>query len=116
MAYLGKQINIVYLLGLVTQSHKLMVIVEYCELGNLKEFLVKHRGSFKSQVNEKTGNFTLDLEPALDEQLDRYVKVPAKKEASLFVFTDEKLNSMNLINFTYQISRGMQYIHSKIVI
>lgn len=57
MIHLGKHLNVVNLLGAVTKNiakRELMVIVEYCQFGNLQSFLVKHRPYFVDQIrNDK---------------------------------------------------------------
>ncbi|XP_070496401.1 vascular endothelial growth factor receptor kdr-like isoform X5 [Chironomus tepperi] len=53
MIHLGQHLNVVNLLGAVTKNiakRELMVIVEYCQFGNLQSFLVKHRPYFIDQV------------------------------------------------------------------
>lgn len=57
MIHLGQHLNVVNLLGAVTKNiakRELMVIVEYCQFGNLQSFLVKHRPYFVDQIrNDK---------------------------------------------------------------
>jgi FMS-like tyrosine kinase 1 len=57
MIHLGTHLNVVNLLGAVTKNiakRELMVIVEYCQFGNLQSFLVKHRPYFVDQIrNDK---------------------------------------------------------------
>lgn len=53
MIHLGTHLNVVNLLGAVTKNiakRELMVIVEYCQFGNLQTFLVKHRPYFVDQI------------------------------------------------------------------
>lgn len=53
MVHLGKHLNVVNLLGAVTKNItkcELMVIIEYCEFGNLKSFLEKNRSRFIDQI------------------------------------------------------------------
>lgn len=53
MIYMGRHLNIVNLLGAVTLNiaeRELMIIVEYCEFGNLQSFLVKHRQHYVDQI------------------------------------------------------------------
>lgn len=59
LIHLGRHLNIVNLLGAVTKNivkGELLVIVEYCEFGNLRHFLLSNRDTF---INE--------LEPGFDE-------------------------------------------------
>lgn len=55
MIYLGQHLNVVNLLGAVTKNiekRELMVIVEYCRYGNIREFLVNHRLNFIDQIRD----------------------------------------------------------------
>lgn len=55
MVHLGKHQNVVNLLGAVTENirrRELMVIVEYCRFGSLREFLVRNRNNFIDQVRD----------------------------------------------------------------
>ena len=112
LAYLGKQINIVNLLGVVTKNNKLMVIVEYCEMGSLKDFLIDCRESFENQVDEKHGEINWNPDN-LNAEAERYVKVPAFGAVELYRAAQSKLDTRDLLHFAFQIGRGMQYIHSK---
>ncbi|XP_065210948.1 vascular endothelial growth factor receptor 1-like [Planococcus citri] len=79
MIYLGQHINVVNLLGACTKdlikgqfyevfycedenlehrSGELAVIVEYCQYGNLREILLKHRNNFANKIN---GNDEIDI-------------------------------------------------------
>ncbi|KAJ6641852.1 Vascular endothelial growth factor receptor 1 [Pseudolycoriella hygida] len=58
MANLGQHLNVVNLLGAVTKNierREVMVIVEYCQYGNLQNFLIKQRQNFINQINTQTG-------------------------------------------------------------
>lgn len=58
LIHLGRHLNIVNLLGAVTKNlvkGELLVIVEYCEFGNLRHFLMSNRSLFVNQLNEVTG-------------------------------------------------------------
>ncbi|RWS27211.1 Vascular endothelial growth factor receptor 3-like protein, partial [Leptotrombidium deliense] len=58
MIHLGKHLNIVNLLGAVTKNlvkGELMVMVEYCRYGNLRQYLLAHREYFVNQINPETG-------------------------------------------------------------
>jgi FMS-like tyrosine kinase 1 len=53
--FVGKHINIVNLLGAVTENitkRELMVIFEYCRYGNFQIFLVQNRYNFIDQVTD----------------------------------------------------------------
>ncbi|XP_054260058.1 vascular endothelial growth factor receptor 1 isoform X2 [Macrosteles quadrilineatus] len=60
MIHLGKHLNVVNVLGACTgglNKRELLVIVEYCKYGNLRNYLLLHRGVFHSQVNPITREF-----------------------------------------------------------
>ncbi|XP_077290704.1 fibroblast growth factor receptor homolog 1-like [Arctopsyche grandis] len=86
MKMIGKHINIINLLGCCTQGGPLYVIVEYAPHGNLREFLRGHR----------TGN---GYEPVIGG--DNILK---EKKA---------LTQKDLVSFSYQIARGMEYLASR---
>ncbi|XP_013790768.1 vascular endothelial growth factor receptor kdr-like [Limulus polyphemus] len=55
---LGRHLNIVNLLGAVTRNvikGELMMIVEYCQYGNLRHYLLQHQQNYINQINPKTG-------------------------------------------------------------
>ncbi|XP_049548723.1 vascular endothelial growth factor receptor 3-like isoform X2 [Anopheles darlingi] len=57
LTHLGRHLNVVNLLGAVTQNvsnHELMVIVEYCAFGNLQDYLQKHRNRFMDQISHQS--------------------------------------------------------------
>uniref|UniRef100_W4VRJ9 Protein tyrosine kinase n=1 Tax=Corethrella appendiculata TaxID=1370023 RepID=W4VRJ9_9DIPT len=58
MVHLGQHLNVVNLLGAITKNiakRELMVIVEYCQFGNVQQFLQKHKAFFVDQINAETG-------------------------------------------------------------
>ncbi|XP_035777215.1 vascular endothelial growth factor receptor 1-like [Anopheles albimanus] len=57
LTHLGRHLNVVNLLGAVTQNisnHELMLIVEYCAFGNLQDYLQKHRRRFMDQISHQS--------------------------------------------------------------
>ncbi|XP_047987977.1 fibroblast growth factor receptor homolog 1-like isoform X2 [Leguminivora glycinivorella] len=83
MKMIGKHVNIINLLGCCTQEGPLYVIVEYAPNGNLREFLRNHR----------PGN--------------RY-------ESPTEDLKDKKtLTQKDLVSFSYQVARGMEYLASR---
>ncbi|KAH7643343.1 vascular endothelial growth factor receptor 3 [Dermatophagoides farinae] len=58
LIHLGRHLNIVNLLGAVTKNlvkGELLVIVEYCQFGNLRHYLIANRDNFINQLNPLTG-------------------------------------------------------------
>ncbi|KAL4717263.1 hypothetical protein ACJJTC_017150 [Scirpophaga incertulas] len=83
MKMIGKHVNIINLLGCCTQDGPLYVIVEYAPNGNLREFLRSHR----------PGNrYESDLEPLKEKKT---------------------LTQKDLVSFSYQVARGMEYLASR---
>ncbi|XP_076364415.1 fibroblast growth factor receptor 4-like [Tachypleus tridentatus] len=83
MKMIGKHVNIINLLGCCTQNGPLFVIVEYAPNGNLRDFLRAHRPS--SGYERAIG---IDLKP-------------------------KTLTQKDLISFSYQVARGMEYLVSR---
>ncbi|XP_063221678.1 fibroblast growth factor receptor 3-like isoform X2 [Bacillus rossius redtenbacheri] len=84
MKMIGKNTNIINLLGCCTQDGPLYVIVEYAPHGNLRDFLRQHRPSS-------------GYEPAIG-----------------FDGKDKKtLTQKDLVSFAYQVARGMEYLASR---
>lgn len=55
LIHLGRHLNIVNLLGAVTKNiakGELLVIVEFCEFGNLRHFLYTNRDSFINELEQ----------------------------------------------------------------
>lgn len=83
---IGKHINIINLLGCCCQDGPLYVIVEFAPHGNLRDFLRKHRPS--------SGYECSDAE---------------EKET-------KTLTQKDLVSYSYQVARGMEYLASRRVI
>ncbi|CAG9793599.1 unnamed protein product [Diatraea saccharalis] len=83
MKMIGKHVNIINLLGCCTQDGPLYVIVEYAPNGNLREFLRNHR----------PGNrYESDMESLKEKKT---------------------LTQKDLVSFSYQVARGMEYLASR---
>ncbi|CAB3233746.1 unnamed protein product [Arctia plantaginis] len=83
MKMIGKHVNIINLLGCCTQDGPLYVIVEYAPNGNLREFLRNHR----------PGN---RYESPIEELKEK-----------------KTLTQKDLVSFSYQVARGMEYLASR---
>lgn len=69
LIHLGRHLNIVNLLGAVTKNldkGELLVIVEYCEHGNLRDYLLANRDQFVDQLDPITGE--LDMRKLSDKE------------------------------------------------
>ncbi|XP_019753637.2 fibroblast growth factor receptor homolog 1 [Dendroctonus ponderosae] len=84
MKVIGKNINIINLIGCCTQGGPLYVVVEYAPFGNLKDFLREHRPSSGYEIAVGT------------EQKEK-----------------KTLTQKDLVSFAYQVARGMDYLSSR---
>ncbi|XP_046451546.1 vascular endothelial growth factor receptor 2-like [Daphnia pulex] len=145
LVYLGSHLNVVNLLGACTkQIHKgeLLVIVEYCRFGNLQTFLINHRNNFNNFVDE-FGNLKMEDETernnftrtkgeehpsqvetrtlqvcdtsgmnSLTENLAASNSNLQDRDGNL----DQPISTTDLISWSFQIARGMDYLVSKKVL
>ncbi|XP_052089662.1 vascular endothelial growth factor receptor 1-like [Mytilus californianus] len=96
MIHLGQHLNIVNLLGAVTKEikyGKLMVIIEYCHFGNLRNYLIKKKETFK--------------DPKDDKIPDNLNKGPLEDTNGPLLTTN------NLMCWAFQVARGMEYLAYK---
>ncbi|XP_032782722.2 vascular endothelial growth factor receptor 3 isoform X2 [Daphnia magna] len=139
LIYLGSHLNVVNLLGACTKrirKGELLVIVEYCRYGNLQAYLVNHRHKFINLVDEfgnmKSENETDDVDHvgrclSLEEshsgtenqndltQLKNATKYN-EEETDLVTTLNEPFSTRDLISWSFQIARGMNYLSSKNVL
>uniref|UniRef100_A0A3Q1CX67 Mast/stem cell growth factor receptor n=1 Tax=Amphiprion ocellaris TaxID=80972 RepID=A0A3Q1CX67_AMPOC len=132
LSYLGNHVNIVNLLGACTVGGPILVITEYCCYGDLLNFLRRKRESFlNSQVGDGYYRNVLNqTEPTREVTGAGYMPMrPSEKEKSsqsgtrslsLHFCTVEpimqnelSLDAEDLLSFSYQVAKGMDYITSK---
>ncbi|KFB44915.1 hypothetical protein ZHAS_00012828 [Anopheles sinensis] len=61
MIHIGHHLNVVNLLGAVTQNvpkNEMMMIVEHCKYGNVSDFLITNRTNFVDELDPVTGQYT----------------------------------------------------------
>ncbi|KAJ3659798.1 hypothetical protein Zmor_011468 [Zophobas morio] len=145
MIHLGKHINIVNLLGACTKNitkRELLVIVEYCRFGNLKDYLLNHRHSFIDQINSETGQIDFSIgsdvlginnDPELlyvtpsfgnrncssTSQLSKEETPQPDKDANYqgdYQDMNKPVCTRDLLLWSFQVARGMEYLASRKVL
>ncbi|GFR18626.1 vascular endothelial growth factor receptor 3 [Trichonephila clavata] len=97
LIHIGRHVNIVNLLGAVTKNMskgELYVIVEYCCFGNLRHFLLKHKGSYIDQLDHRTGQ--------LDPQISTLPGSPFSNDMNDTMVTYSNILGLGMDNPTYR--------------
>ncbi|XP_065113226.1 mast/stem cell growth factor receptor kita isoform X2 [Paramisgurnus dabryanus] len=137
LSYLGNHINIVNLLGACTIGGPTLVITEYCCFGDLLNFLRKRRESFYfCTLGEECYYRNVMMPPDASESRNGYMTM---KPSVTRVLSSENRRSLNkgdsysdsdtvseilqedgltldtedLLSFSYQVAKGMDFLASK---
>ncbi|XP_026146949.1 mast/stem cell growth factor receptor kita isoform X1 [Carassius auratus] len=137
LSYLGNHINIVNLLGACTVGGPTLVITEYCCFGDLLNFLRRRRESFYfTTLGEDSYYRNVMLQPEPNESRNGYMTM---KPSVMGLLSSENRRSLNkgdsysdsdaiseilqedgmtmdtedLLSFSYQVAKGMDFLASK---
>ncbi|RMC07250.1 hypothetical protein DUI87_16707 [Hirundo rustica rustica] len=129
LIHIGHHLNIVNLLGACTKNGgPLMVIVEYCKYGNLSNYLKSKRNLFCPNKGEPTKK---DIEP-VESKKQRLASVTSSDSFASSGFQEDKslsdveedeedaddlyrlpLTMEDLMSYSFQVARGMEFLSSR---
>uniref|UniRef100_A0A8C6M898 receptor protein-tyrosine kinase n=1 Tax=Nothobranchius furzeri TaxID=105023 RepID=A0A8C6M898_NOTFU len=97
LIHIGHHLNVVNLLGACTKpGGPLMVIVEYCKNGNLSSYLKSKRGEYSPYKPIRLLSSVYNL----------HLMIP---ESSV----DDHLTMEDLISYSFQVAKGMEFLSSR---
>uniref|UniRef100_A0A8C4GSN7 receptor protein-tyrosine kinase n=1 Tax=Dicentrarchus labrax TaxID=13489 RepID=A0A8C4GSN7_DICLA len=118
LIHIGHHLNVVNLLGACTKAGgPLMVIVEYCKHGNLSSYLKSKRGEYspyKTTQNNTVFTFALvhcfwTLVTLFRAHVYNYKMLHVPSESS----DDDHLTMEDLICYSFQVAKGMEFLSSR---
>ncbi|XP_075040509.1 vascular endothelial growth factor receptor kdr-like isoform X2 [Mixophyes fleayi] len=134
LIHIGHHLNVVNLLGACTKpGGPLMVIVEYCKYGNLSNYLRSKRADFiayKSQETEKTvDDSSDDLSELIKRRLESVASTGSSASSGFIEdksYSDSEeeeedpedvskrqLTMEDLICYSFQVAKGMEFLASR---
>ncbi|XP_075418919.1 vascular endothelial growth factor receptor 1 isoform X1 [Tenrec ecaudatus] len=135
LTHIGHHLNVVNLLGACTkQGGPLMVIVEYCKYGNLSDYLKSKRDLFflnkDAALHVEPKKEQLEADPDQDQK-PRLDSITSSESLASSGFQEEKslsdleeeedpddfykepITMEDLISYSFQVARGMEFLSSR---
>ncbi|XP_036107680.1 vascular endothelial growth factor receptor 1 [Molossus molossus] len=135
LTHIGHHLNVVNLLGACTkQGGPLMVIVEYCKYGNLSNYLKSKRDLFflnkdaALHIEPKKEKLEPDVEQSKKPRLDSVTSSEsfassgfqedkslsdAEEEEDSDDFYKQPITMEDLMSYSFQVARGMEFLSSR---
>ena len=86
-----------------------LVVIDFCQFGNLKSYLTGHRDEFVNQLNA-SGDMTIPVNKTAQMNTTRNSGQDINNANML---NENILKTSNLISWSLQIARGMEFLASK---
>ncbi|XP_066287844.1 vascular endothelial growth factor receptor 1-like [Branchiostoma lanceolatum] len=118
LIHIGQHLNIVNLLGACTKDGPLYVIVECCKYGNLSNYLRGKRKGFVESKDQlgRSSSSGYDNCRYVDSPNGKCLRTVSKEGIMNYDYTcddGEPLTLEDLVSYSYQVARGMEYLASK---
>ncbi|KAI8499979.1 hypothetical protein Bbelb_222960 [Branchiostoma belcheri] len=118
LIHIGQHLNIVNLLGACTKDGPLYVIVECCKYGNLSNYLRGKRKGFVESKDQRDRSSSSGYDNCryVDSPNGKCLRTISKEGLMNYDYTcddGEPLTLEDLVSYSYQVARGMEYLASK---
>nr|BAI67804.1 vascular endothelial growth factor receptor [Idiosepius paradoxus] len=115
LIHIGQHLNIVNLLGAVTKNIRygeLYVMVEYCSIGNLRNYLLRNKDNFVDTMEDEY-EAGMEKKRLSDFASSKPHYINKAQPDSTAAELSRPLTTKTLICCAYQVARGMEYLACK---